>query len=197
MREMIKMVLVLTFLSLVSGAGLAYIRDLTAEDIEVQELKFVKGPAILSILDGASNKPIEDRFPMLDGEKERKFFVGIFDGKAETVAFETIGKGFGGKIGVMVGVNTTDDKIVGVQVTTHTETPGVGARAKDEPEFSAQFKGLSLTPAFKIKADGGQVDAISGATVTSRGVSAALTEAADSYGRLKPQVVEKLKEFSK
>jgi electron transport complex protein RnfG len=50
---------------------------------------------------------------------------------------------------------------------------------------------------FKVKADGGKVDALSGATVTSRGVASGLTDAALIYKRLKPQLVEKLKEFSK
>ncbi len=48
-----------------------------------------------------------------------------------------------------------------------------------------------------MKADGGQVDALSGATMTSRGVSAALTEAGKIYEKLKPQIEEKAKTFSK
>jgi electron transport complex protein RnfG len=197
MREMIQMVVVLTVLSFVSGGLLAYIRDGTAEKIEYQQLKFVKGPAIREILQGSSNDPIVDRFKIADGDVERSFFVGVFDGKADTVTFEDSGKGFGGNIGVMIGVNLTDDKIVGVGVTTHSETPGVGARAKTEPTFTAQFKGMTLTDDFKVKADGGQVDALSGATVTSRGVCAALSDAAKVYQRMKPQLAEKAKAFNK
>lgn len=97
----------------------------------------------------------------------------------------------------MVGVNTTDDKIIGIGVTTHSETPGVGSRAKSDPAFAAQFRGLPFIEEFKVKADGGQVDAVSGATVTSRAVSAALTDAAQVYKRLKPQLTEKLEHFKK
>lgn len=193
MRELIKMVVVLTVLSSFSGGLLAAIRNNTKERIEYQQLKFVKGPAIRSILEGCSNDPIVDRFKIKDGDVERSFFVGVFDGKPSAVALESFGKGFGGDIGVMVGVNVEEDTIVGVGVTTHSETPGVGSRAKTEPDFTAQFQGLALKEEFKVKADGGQVDALSGATVTSRGVSAALSEASEIYGRLKPQLIENLK----
>jgi electron transport complex protein RnfG len=197
MREMIQMVVVLTVLSFVSGGLLAYVKDGTKEKIEVQQLTFVKGPAIKAILKGAANDPIKDRFKLKDGDTEQSFFVGVFDGKPDTVAFESTGKGFGGDIGLMVGVNLENDKIVGVGVTTHSETPGVGSRAKTDPSFVAQFPGMSIEETFKVKADGGQVDALSGATVTSRGVSAALTEAGKVYEKLKPQIADKAKTFAK
>jgi electron transport complex protein RnfG len=196
MRELIKMVVVLTVLSAFSGGLLASLRNNTQERIEYQQLKFVKGPALLEIFKGASNNPILDRFKLKDGDIERSFFVGKFDGKTDTVAFESSGKGFGGDIGLMVGVNLNTDKILGVGVTTMSETPGVGSRAKTDPDFVAQFKGRPLEQTFKVKADGGQVDALSGATVTSRGVSAGLTEAGLIYKRLKPELEKKLKNFS-
>ncbi len=197
MREMIKMVVVLTLLCTFSGGLLAAIRGGTKERIEYQQLKFVKGPAIKAILEGSSNDPIVDRFKIKDGEIERSFFVGVFDGKASAVAFESFGKGFGGDIGLMVGVNIEDDNIIGAGVTTHNETPGVGSRAKTDPGFAAQFKGLSIKDTFKVKTDDGQIDAVSGATITSRGVTVAATEAGKIYKKLKPQIAEKLKKFAK
>ena len=197
MRELIKMVVVLTVLSAFSGGLLASLRDGTKDRIEYQQLKFVKGPAILDIFKGATNNPIVDRFKIKDGDVERSFFIGKFDGKPDEVAFESYGKGFGGDIGLMVGVNPSTDKIVGVGVTTMSETPGVGSRAKTDPDFVAQFAGKPMIETFKVKADGGQVDALSGATVTSRGVSGGLTDAGSIYKRLKPKITEKLKEFSK
>ncbi|MEJ2472778.1 MAG: RnfABCDGE type electron transport complex subunit G [Desulfobacterales bacterium] len=197
MREMIQMVVVLTVLSFVSGGLLAYVKDGTKDKIEFQQLTFVKGPAIKEILKGAANDPITDRFKLKDGDAERSFFVGVFDGKPDTVAFESSGKGYGGDIGLMVGVNLEDGKIVGVGVTTHSETPGVGSRAKTDPTFVAQFPGQPIAETFKVKADGGQVDALSGATFTSRGVAAALTEAGEIYEKLKPQIEDKAKTFSK
>jgi len=196
MREIIKMIVVLTVLSCFSGGLLAAIRSGTKDKIENQQLEFVKGPAIRNILEGCSNDPIVDRFKIKDGDIERSFFVGVFDGKANTVAFESFGKGFGGDIGIMVGVNIDDDKIITIGVTTHSETPGVGSKAKSDPKLSNRFKGLDLAQSFKVKADGGGIDAMSGATVTSRGVCGGITEAGTVYKRLKSQITEKIKKFS-
>jgi len=190
------MVVVLTVLSAFSGGLLSGLRNATAARIEVQELNFVKGPAIKMILKGVSNDPIADRFTMKDGDVDRKFFVGKFDDKANTVVFESFGKGYGGNIGLMVGVNMEDDKIVGAAVTTHSETPGLGATAKDDPGFVSQFKDLSINAAFKVTNDGGKVNAVSGATITSRALCAAASEAGTIYQKLKPQLAEKLKEFN-
>jgi electron transport complex protein RnfG len=85
-----------------------------------------------------------------------------------------------------------NDSILGVGVTTHSETPGLGARAKTDPEFTAQFKGLNLETVFKVKSDGGDIDALTGATITSRGVSSAVAEATDIYKRLKDEIVKNL-----
>ena len=193
MREMIKLFVVITIFSAISGGMLASLRGATKERIEYQQLKFVKGPAIQEILDGCSNDPLVDRFKILDGDIERNFFVGIFEGKRNTVAFEGFGKGFSGDIGVIVAVNLENDQIVGVGVTTHSETPGVGSRAKTDPSFSAQFKGLSIKDPFQVKTDGGKIDSISGATVSSRGVCGALNELAKIYERLKDDILKKIK----
>ena len=195
MREMFRLLVVIAVFSAVSGGLLAAIQGGTKERIEYQQLKFVKGPAIQQILEGCSNDPIVDRFKLPDGKEERSFFVGVFDGKANTVALETFGKGFGGDIGVIVAVNVENDEIVGIGVTTHSETPGLGSRAKTEPGFSEQFKGLPIKEPFKVKADGGQIDAVSGATVSSRGVVGAVVESGVIYMRLKTVIMEKVKAF--
>ena len=197
MREMILMVVVLTCLSAVSGGLLAAIRDNTKERIEYQQLKFVKGPAIRAILQGASNDPITDRFKITDGDVERSFFVGVFDGKAQRVAFESAGKGYGGDVGLMIGVNLADDNILGVGVTTHAETPGLGSKAQSDPAFVSQFKGLGAKETFGVKSDGGQIDAMSGATITSRAVCGGVTDAGKIYQKLKPQIAEQLKQYQK
>ena len=64
MRDMIKMIIVLTLLSCFSGGVLAYLRNSTQERIDNQVLEFVKGPAVRTILEGASNNPIADRFTL-------------------------------------------------------------------------------------------------------------------------------------
>jgi Na+-translocating ferredoxin:NAD+ oxidoreductase subunit G len=197
MKEMINMVVVLTLMTAVSGGLLAAVRNGTKDRIEIQQLEFVKGPAIRSILKGSSNDPVSDRFKIKDGDIERSFFVGVFDGKANGIAFESSGKGYGGNVGLMVGMNTDEDKLIGVGVTTHSETPGMGAKAKDDPDFIGQFKGINTTGPVKVAKDGGKINAISGATITSRAVCSGATDAIEMYKRLKPQIMEKIKAIKK
>jgi Na+-translocating ferredoxin:NAD+ oxidoreductase subunit G len=197
MKDMIKMVVVLTVLSSFSGGLLAALRDGTKDRIEMQELELVKGPAVRKILEGATNDPLTDRFKIVDGAVERNVFVGMLEGKRNTIVFETSGNGFADKVGLMVGINMDTEKMVGVGVTTHSETPGLGANAKENPSFAAQFKGHSLEGPIKVTKDGGDINALSGATITSRGVCVAASEALTIYQRIKPQLAEKLKDTTK
>ena len=198
MREMIKMVLVLTVLSLTSGGILAAIHSGTKEKATLQIIKFVQGPALRKIFNEASNDPTKDRFDIQDGDVLRSVFVGVFDGKPTGVAFETFGKGgYSGYVGLMVAIDVEEDKLIGTAVTTHAETPGMGAKAETDPSFVSQFQGLAAKGPFKIKQDDGSINALSGATLTSRAVSLAATEAGQIYERIKPQLVEKLKRFQK
>ena len=197
MRDMISLFAAVVLFGGISGGLLGTLRAATQERIEYQQLKFVKGPAILDLLKGSSNDPLEDRFKIKDGKVERTVYVGVFDGKANTVVLEASGKGYGGEIGLVVAVNLENDQLAGVGVTTLRETPGVGARVKTEPSFASQFKGLSFTEPAKLKSDGGRIDALSGATVSSRGVVAGVAAASETYKRLKPEIVGKTKSFKK
>lgn len=195
MRDIIKLFLIVTIFSLIAGGVLAAVQSATAERIETQELKYVRGPAIESILAGCTNDPIndiKDRFKIMDGEIERSFFVGEFNGKKNVVAFEVTATGSQGDIGVMVGFNLDNDEVVGMRVTTSTETAGLGSRAKTEQTFIDQFNGMSINGAFKVKADGGNIDALSGATITSRGVCAGVSDAIEIYKRLKDEIRNKI-----
>ena len=193
MRDMVKLFVVVTLFGAISGGLLAGVRAGTQERIEYQQIKFVKGPAVLQIMKGCTNDPLTTRFKIKDGKEERAFFVGVFDGKPTTVAFEASGKGYGGNLDIVVAVNVDKDEIVGVGVTTHRETPGVGSRAKTDTQFAAQFKGQSISEPFKVKAEGGKIDALSGATVSSRGVCGAVVSSGEIYRRLKSSIVEKTK----
>jgi len=197
MRDMVKMVLVIAILSSFSGGLLAGIRIGTKDRIEIQQLEFVKGPAIRAIFEGFDNDPIADRFKLTDNGSDVSFFVGIKNGTPQAVTFESFGKGFGGDIGVMVGVNIDNDSILGVGVTTHSETPGLGSKAKTEPGFRRQFAGLSINDSVNVKSMGGQIDALSGATITSQGVCSAVSASGQMYQRLKKQIIEKVKSFKK
>lgn len=197
MGEMIKMVVVLTFLSVISGGGLKGLEEWAKPQIENNVMNLVKGPAIRAMLDKAENDPVADRFKIKDGDAEQNVFVGVFNGKANTVVLESAANGYGGKIGVVVAINTEDDSLAAIGVTTHTETPGLGGEAKDDPAFAAQFKGKPILPPIQVTNDGGDISSISGATITSRAVCKGTNEAIASYNKLKPQLLEKLKSMSK
>ena len=192
MRELIKMVVVLTVLTAASGGLLAGVREATKERIELQELNFVKGPVLKQLFKKASNDMIADRFNLQDGKETVTLFPVKLDGKTKFVAFSSSGKGFGGDIGLMVGVDIENDTIFAAGVTTHSETPGFGSRAKTEPDLVNRFSGLPVTQQFAVKSAGGQIDAISGATVTSKGVCDAATNAGEIYQRLSSEIKTKI-----
>lgn len=198
MNEIVRMVVVLTVISLASGGLLAALREGTQERIDQQVLEYVKGPSIRTVLQGTANDPVATRFQLSDGDKSRTFFVGVLDGDAKGVALEgSSPKGYKGDVGLMVAIDATSGRIMGVDVTTHNETPGLGAKAKTDPKFAAQFKGIPSTSPIKVTQDGGSINAISGATITSRAVCDAVTGAVAAYDKLKPQINEKLKDVKK
>ncbi len=90
-------------------------------------------------------------------------------------------KGYGGEIRLMVGL-TAARKVISYQVLAANETPGLGAKLGDAA-FTKQFggkNGLSL----KVKKDGGEIDAITGATITSRAVCEAIADACARVDRI-------------
>ena len=80
-------------------------------------------------------------------------------------------QGYGGEIEILVGINK-DGAIEGVEIVTLSETPGVGSRVKTDERFLPQFKGKSGT-----LVAGENVDAISGASISSKAVISGINEA--------------------
>ncbi len=197
MGEMIKMVVVLTILSVISGGGLKGLEEWAKPRIENNVMDQVKGPAIRQILKAADNDPVKDRFKITDGGEERNIFVGVFGGATDTVVVEASASGYGDKVGLVVAINMAEEKLRGVAVTTSKETPGLGARAKDDPSFVAQFTGKPITDSFGVTADGGQISALSGATITSRAVCTGVNQAVETYNRLKPQMEKQIQGMGK
>lgn len=174
MRDIAKMIVVLTVIATVMGSILSIMESGFRDAIEYSKLKFVKGPAILAVFSGYDNDPVKDvkKDVVLEegggSNVVKSLFPAKKNGKVFAVAFELVGKGYNGKIGVMIGVDLKTGHLTGMRVTTHVETPGLGARAT-EPEFYKQFTGLAPKDV-DLSAKGGKIDAISGATNTSRGV---------------------------
>lgn len=147
---------------------------------------------------GASDMDVvqtfEKRVKRID-VKEKGLYVGYEkDGKTISgYAFPVGGPGFWGPIYGMVAVDPTASKILGIAFYRHSETPGLGARMT-EKWFTKQFIGLPLYPVqedkkiFYLKAAGpkkgpNELDAITGATGTSRGIEAFLNEELDRFLR--------------
>ena len=108
MRDIIKMIVVLTLIGAASGLTLSVIYRVTKAPIEYQTIKFVKEPAVKKVLTGYDNDPIMDRKKITVGTDERgnPIELTIFPAKKgdETfaIALEGTGKGYHGTIGVMV-----------------------------------------------------------------------------------------------
>lgn len=86
--------------------------------------------------------------------------------------------GFGGNVILMVGVNH-GGQVTGISVISHTETAGLGSVAAEDSAKGEAFRGQFVGQAgpFAVVKDGGQVDGISGATITSRAVTQAVNGA--------------------
>lgn len=193
MREMISMIVVLTALTAISGGLLAAVKTGTEVKIEEQVLKFQKAPAIEEIFPDAANDPIMERFNLQAGDSLVQIFPAKMADGSQAVAFETKGKGgYGGDVGLMVGIKLDNDQIVAARVTTHAETPGLGARAKDDPTFVSQFTDKPLDTNLALKSDNGSIDAMSGATITSRAVTLAAIQAQNLYKNLKPEILKQM-----
>jgi electron transport complex protein RnfG len=173
MKKIIQMIVVLTGISTVCGLALSSIRNMTAERIENQVLMNVQGPKVKLVLEGADNDLVGDRKKIKIKGEDILLFIGKKKGKPWGIAYETMSKGFGGEMKVMVGYDLQKHKLTGVQIIEHKETPGVGARVT-ENQFTKQFKGLDININFATKKDGGEIDGVSGASYSSLGVSEAI-----------------------
>ena len=93
--------------------------------------------------------------------------------------------GFGGLLTVMVGI-AEDGTVHNTTVLSHSETPGLGAKCTADEHFLAQFRGLD--PAVKtlaVRKDGGDLDAITASTITSRAYALAVSNAVNVFNQLK------------
>jgi len=111
-------------------------------------------------------------FPDMDDYVPRDEYYEIYSG-GEVIgyAFIATGQGYGGEITILVGLNT-DFTIKGITIIENTETPGLGTKII-ENSFTGQFAGLSSGDVSLTK-EGGEIDAITGATISSKAVTDAV-----------------------
>lgn len=185
MREMLKMVLVLSLICGLSGLTLATVRKATKEKIEEQVLTYVQGPAISQVFTNYENNPVKDRKTFDLPEGSITVFPAIKNGELTGVAFERFGTGYGGPVGVMVGISIDGSHVSGIGITTMKETPGLGARAT-EAEYRNQFR-EQPTESIALAQNGGQIQALAGATITSTATVFAVNEAIKIFNQLKDE----------
>lgn len=113
----------------------------------------------------------------LDGKTYAYYEATASDAAPAGYAIESTVVGFGGNLTLIVGV-TPDRVVCNTSVLSHSETPGLGAKCATDPKFTAQWKGLD--PSVKklsVKNDGGDIDAITASTITSRAYTLAVENA--------------------
>jgi len=162
------MVLSLTLISLGASACLGFVYQMTKAPIELSVLN-KKLDAIKQVVPEFNNDPYAERYRLSTDEGDS---LEIYPARKDSI---TVGyavmtytkKGFSGNISMMAGFKP-DGTIVNITVLEQKETPGLGTKMA-EPQFKDQFSGKN--PAdfkLKVKKDGGPVDAITAATISSR-----------------------------
>ena len=194
------MLLVLTGVTAISVALLAYVNELTKGPIAEANAKTLN-KALKQVLPEFTNNPVGESdtiFSEKDGKKVVDFIVYPAKKGEEWVgsAVESKAMGFGGELKVLVGFDAKG-KIYNYSLLAHTETPGLGSKAdkwfgaydatKGEKAVTHEMSKKSIigmSPGegeLKVSKDGGQVDAITASTITSRAFLNAINKAYEAY----------------
>lgn len=164
--------LILLIITAVAGGILGVVNKVTEEPRMVQ-LEKAKKEAIQIVLPNAtdfSDVALDDQYPNI---KE------IYQSESGSYAIKVLTKGYGGEIALFVGVNSTG-QVTGIHMLTHNETPGLGANANNE-SFKEQFIDLGPEDIKVTKAEPKEqeIQALSGATITSKAVTSGVNIALD------------------
>lgn len=170
MRELIRLGGRLFLIALIAGLALGATYYVTKEPIEEQTRLAAKA-AQINVFDGTFTLDTKEKLP-----KAIKTLY-IAKGEQNGYVMEVEASGYGGIFTVTVGV-TEDGVITGIVVGDNSETPGLGKNAQN-PEFAAQFVGKDgdITVKKGGGATGNEVDALTGATITTQAVADAVNEA--------------------
>jgi len=185
--SLMQMVIVLTLTCLIAGVCLSYTYNKTKDGIARAELD-AKLKSVRKVLPAFDGEP-EQRTLTINGE-EKTFYIGRKEGRVVGVAASSSALGYGGTLNILVGIDV-EGAITRVVLLEHQETPGLGSKAEGE-DFLNQFKGkllVTLSDELKGKKDGGDIDSITAATITSRAVAQAATKASRFFMEHKEEVL--------
>ena len=166
MKKIIGLVASLTIIAGVCAAVLAYVNEITAEPIK-ETAKANEMAAVKSVMPAGVETV----------EAAGEIFVGK-NAQGEAIGYAAKGKddgGYGGEIILMVGFERDKKTLVCYKALAASETPGLGMKLNTS-EFAGQFNGKDAT-ALKLKKKGGDIEAITAATITSKAVLKAIADA--------------------
>jgi Na+-translocating ferredoxin:NAD+ oxidoreductase subunit G len=178
----VSLVITLSVVTLVASVSLGFVYQWTKAPIAEAQLK-KQLKAIEYVMPGYDNNPVLEKYKVAtpDGKDSLEFYPAKAKGELMGVAIKSKSpKGYSGDIWLMVGLNMKGE-IRNVFVVAHQETPGLGSKMTAS-SFVKQFLGKNPGVAnLKVKKDGGEIDAISGATISSRAYSEAVQLAYDTF----------------
>jgi len=185
-NSMIKMVITLTIVAALAGGILAKVYDATRDAIAEAKRQETLD-AIKAVLPPFDNEPDKDVVTVSSGKDKKgneiktTFYLGEKNGNLVGIAFKTSTmEGYSGFIEVMVGVDA-EGTISAIEILSHAETPGLGNKIV-KPEFKDRFKGRNLSNTrWMVKKDGGDIDQITGATISPRAVTRAVKDGLELF----------------
>jgi electron transport complex protein RnfG len=193
MREIVRLIVVLTLFCVVGALALAKVHDVTKEPIALQR-RLAKLRAVEAVLPEHDNDLDKSALTFdLGGGNAAAVYIGTSKGIVTGFAFEVKSdKGYSGDIVAMLGLDP-NGAIYGVEVIKMSETPGLGAKITT-PEFRLQFKGKSLNNTrFMLKKDGGDMDQVTGATISPRALVKAIRDGLEFFASHKEAIMEQRK----
>lgn len=180
MRSIIKPAISLLAISGIAACLLGYVNAITAEPIAVAELDTIKA-SVKEVLPEVDNISENDIINVEDENTDVTQYIVAKNAAGDVIgyAISVTTNGFGSGLKLMYGIDT-EGTITGLSVLDcSNETPGLGANIGTDASFREQFKGVSSDVA--VVKDGGNVNAITGATITSRAVANATNTALKFY----------------
>ena len=180
------MTLVLTSVAVIMGGILAYVNHLTEGPINEQKAKAL-ADGIKSVM-GVSDITVATTDTVRQQDAKGKEMVYVIyqtkdaQGQNLGAAVESTSGGFGGDLKVLVGFDP-EGKILGYTLLEHAETPGLGAKADKwfQKGEKGDIIGKDPVEPLTVSKDGGQVDAITASTITSRAFLLAVNNAYNAY----------------
>lgn len=181
-KKIVDYILRLTILCAIASAAIAwvYLETKPRIDLEEQRRLILARKEVLTQASKFEEKSISEKETYVQGYDE--------NGKPVGRIAETKKRGYAAMIRVLVGVDTSY-KVTKVKILDEMETPGLGAKIK-EKKFLEQFPGKTIEE-LKLKRDKGAIDAVTGATISSRAVIDAVKEGLNKFAGLSKTEVSK------